>query len=99
MSIIVIGGLGYATVDWLSTKFITKLETSNYALKQNVQQIDQALARTQLIVYQNELYNARKLDLSSDNIDYYRSINKRIYLLKIMIKMIEADEKDYIPKF
>ncbi len=99
MSIIFIGGLGYATVDWLSTKFITKLEASNYALKQNVQQIDQSLAKTQLIVYQNDLYNARKLGLSSDNIDYYRSIDKRIFMLKIKLQMIEATEKDYIPKF
>jgi hypothetical protein len=100
MSIVFIAGLSYAGVDWLSTKFITKLEASNYALKQNVNKLDTSLARTQLIVYQNELYNARKLGISEQDKDYYRSVDRKIFELKIKLKMIEAKIEHYsVPKY
>lgn len=95
MSILFIAGLGYMTIDWLGTKFITKIEAKTYALKQNVVQIDESLARTQLIVYQNELYNARKEGISDDDKDYYRSVAKKIFELKIKLKMIDASLDDY----
>ena len=95
MSILFIAGLGYMTIDWLGTKFITKAEAMNYALKNNVIQIDESLARTQLIVYQNELYNARKEGINEDDKDYYRSVAKKIFELKIKLKMIDAKINDY----
>ena len=84
------------TVDWLSTKFITKLEANNYALKQNVSKLDESLARTQLIVYQNELYNARRVGITTEDKDYYRSVDRKVFLLKIKLKMIEAKAEHYI---
>lgn len=96
MSLIFLGSLGYMTVDWLSTKFITKLEASNYALKQNVLKIDSSLARTQLIVYQNELLNARRLGIKQEEKDYYRSVDRKIFELKIKLRMIEAKPSHYI---
>jgi len=100
MSIIFIAGLGYAAIDWLSTKFVTKAEATQYALKANINKINDDLAKTQLIVYQNELFNARKNGIEEEDKDYYRSIHKRIFLLKIKLKMIDAKESDYrIPKF
>ena len=84
----------------LNTTFISKLEASNYALKQNVDKIDSSLARTQLIVYQNELYNelynARKVGITAEDKDYYRSVDRKIFLLKIKLKMIEAKPEHYI---
>ena len=100
MSIIFIAGLGYATIDWLSTKFVTKLEAMQYALKKNVNRIDDDLAKTQLLVYQNELMNARKMGIHEEDKDYYRAIHKRIFLLKIKLKMIDAKPEDYrLPKY
>jgi len=96
MSILFIAGLGYMTIDWLGTKFISKLEASNYALKQNVDKLDNSLARTQLIVYQNELYNARRVGITSEDKDYYRSVDRKVFMLKIKLKMIEAKPQHYI---
>lgn len=100
IAIIFIGGLGYTTIDWLSTKFITKLEASNYALKSNVQELDDELARTQIFVLQNELYIARKQGIMQDDKSYLRTLDKRIFVLKIKLRMIQVLESDYvIPKY
>ena len=100
MSIIFIAGLGYATIDWLSTKFVTKLEAANYALKKNVHKLSTDLAKTQLIVLQNELANARRVGIEEDDKPYLRSLDKRIFLLKIKLGIIDAKPEDYrIPSY
>ena len=100
VSLLFIGGLGYTTIDWLGTHFVTKLEAGNYALKSNVGEISHRLSKTQIIVLDNELYNARKLGIEQEDKEYLRTLHKRIFLLKIEIKLIDAKEKDYvIPKY
>lgn len=96
MSIIFIGGLGYATIDWLSTKFITKAEAANFATFQQVQELDTNLAQTQLIVLQNELANARRVGIKEEDKPYLRSLDKQIFLLKIKLHIINAKPEDYI---
>lgn len=96
MSIIFIAGLGYATVDWLSTKFVTKLEAKQYAKFTQVQKLDINLAQTQLIVLQNELANARRVGIKEEDKPYLRSLDKQIFLLKIKLHIINAKPEDYI---
>ena len=95
VSIMFIGGLGYASIDWLGNHFITKLEASNYALKSNVMKIDHDLAKTQIFVLENELYNARREGIQQEDKQYLRTLHKRIFVLKIKLKMIQAKEEDY----
>lgn len=97
VSLIFIGGLGYATVDWLSTKFITKLEAQTYALKNNVIELDRTLAEVQFRVLQQELFQARQEGINTlDDKIYYRGIDKRLFLLKIKLRIIDAKESDYL---
>lgn len=100
MSIIFIGGLGYATVDWLGTKFVTKLDARDYALKTNVKVIDTDLAKTQVFVLQNELSNARKVGIVPEEKSYLRTIDKQIFDLKIKLNIYKAKSSDYqTPKY
>jgi len=96
MSIIFVGGLGYAAIDVVEDKFITRLEASNYALKANVSKLDFELARMQIVVLQNELFNARRVGIVEDDKPYYRSLSKRLFLLKIKLAILDASKEDYI---
>lgn len=100
VSLIFIGGLSYATIDWLGNHFITKAEAGGYALKSNVMSIDHTLAKTQIMVLDNELYNARKAGIAQEDKEYLRTLHKRTFELKIKLKIIDAKIDDYIiPKY
>ena len=96
MSIIFIVGLIYTGSDYIASKFVTRLEASNYALKENVARIDMDMARTQVTVLQNELFNAKKAGIDPEDKVYYRSLDKRVFMLKIKLKLLEAKEADYV---
>jgi len=95
MSIIFIAGLGYMTLDWLSGKFVTKLDADDYALKKNVSKIDRNLAKVQIFVLQNELTNARKLGIEPEDKAYLQTVDKQIFKLKIKLDIYNAKESDY----
>ncbi len=100
MAVIFIAGLGYGGLTFLGKHFVTKAEAADYALKENVKTIDHNLAKTQSIVLGNELYNARKLGIQPEDKTYLRSIDKRVFMLKIKLKIIDSKEKDYkTPKY
>jgi hypothetical protein len=96
MSIIFIVGLLYTGADYATSKFVTRLEASNYALKENVARIDMDMARTQITVLQNELFNAKKARIDPEDKVYYRSLDKRVFMLKIKLRLLDAKEADYV---
>ena len=95
MSIIFVVGLGYTGIDYVSNKFITRVEAANYALQANVAKIDQELAGIQVVILQNELFNAKKIGIPQDEKRYYRTVDKRLFKLKIKMSILRADESDY----
>jgi len=100
MSIIFIVGTAYAGLDYVASKFVTKAEAANYALKANVFLMSRDLAKTQLIVTQNELFNAKKAGIEDEDAAYYRSLDKRAFKLKVKLGILEATESDYrVPKW
>lgn len=100
IAITFLGTMVYTSIDWLSTKFVTRLEASNYALKQNLSEVNDQLARTQIFVLQNELYNARKQGIKDADKAYLRTLDKRIFDLKIRLNLFQAKPSDYIiPKY
>jgi len=96
MSIIFITGLVYTGGDFIANKFVTKAEASNYALKSNVAKMNMEMTRMQVIVLQNELFNARRVSMVADDRVYYRTLDKRLFLLKIKMGILDAVESDYI---
>ncbi len=96
ISIIFIVGTGYAGLDYIGSKFVTQLEASNYALKSNVARMDLDLTRMQITVLQKELFYARKVGIVPEDKVYYRTVDKRLFLLKIKMRILDAVESDYI---
>lgn len=100
VSVLIIASLGYTSLDWLGEHFVTKAEAADYALKKNVSVMDHDLAKTQIIVLSNELYNAKKAGIEQDDKTYLRTLDKRKFMLQIKLKILDAKEEDYkIPAY
>lgn len=96
MSILFLVGLVYTGGDYIASKFVTKLEAGNYALKSNVAQLEVDMARTQVTVLQNELFNAKRTGIEAEDKPYFRSLAKRVFMLKIKLGILDAVEADYM---
>jgi len=96
MSIIFVVSLVYTGGSFITDHFVTKVEASNYALKSNVAEMDLTLTRMQVVVLQNETFNAKRGGIVAEEKAYYRSIDKRLFLLKIKMGILDATEGDYL---